>query len=485
MFSLFRSNSGSSKGGDSDASPRRRKTGTADSLRRHVLTKKPRQLALPPPSEPGEEILYVPNPTTRRGSEHGGYSASRSGSIRGEGSHHSGYPEEEPVMPTVHRDNYGSGLHEAFSNAGSSRTGGSRTSRREGSTARDFLDGGNSTRESHRSMRSSHRGESSRRGEGTVRDYPRSGLGSTIHGSTRSARTRGDEGSTYSPRPPIIMAASSHRSDAQSISDNYSLVDHPPPSDIDRNFGAEPSIHEHYAPSSPGSLADEPLHYPYPVDNASSRHAPTISRTHLDYPATSRERGPPSHFPSHRGGYPGTPVSVVRGIVEDDPHERGMGHGSYYQHGGGGSYRGGRSHTSRGSHKQYIVPYGVDVVFEDEYGNEIVRTGPFPEFQGRHLPPEHRAPLIIEDDFGNELYRTGHWGAHHSGSQSSGRTNASYTGSIRDAGIILVDYDGRQIPLGPVAKKRPGDEHPTYRSRTSDVTYQEVIEPNGVRHYYM
>ncbi|KAG1753950.1 uncharacterized protein EDB91DRAFT_427272 [Suillus paluster] len=61
---------------------------------------------------------------------------------------------------------------------------------------------------------------------------------------------------------------------------------------------------------------------------------------------------------------------------------------------------GGRSPHS-GSHGPiyYIIPGGVSVIFQDEYGNEVARVG---DFSGR---PTRPAPFVVQDKYGRELYR--------------------------------------------------------------------------------
>jgi len=52
----------------------------------------------------------------------------------------------------------------------------------------------------------------------------------------------------------------------------------------------------------------------------------------------------------------------------------------------------------------YIVPAGLNVVFQDEDGNEITRVGK----RGRQGHGSHTgksAPIVVYDEFGKELYR--------------------------------------------------------------------------------
>lgn len=56
------------------------------------------------------------------------------------------------------------------------------------------------------------------------------------------------------------------------------------------------------------------------------------------------------------------------------------------------------SHPVDGTY--YIVPGGMNVVFQDEEGNEIARVG---DFSGRR---RKISPVIVQDEYGHELYRT-------------------------------------------------------------------------------
>ncbi|KAK2466149.1 hypothetical protein APHAL10511_001791 [Amanita phalloides] len=52
----------------------------------------------------------------------------------------------------------------------------------------------------------------------------------------------------------------------------------------------------------------------------------------------------------------------------------------------------------------YIVPGGLDVIFKDEDGNELTRIKNVGDGSRRRV-----TPMVIEDEFGNEIYRTGHF----------------------------------------------------------------------------
>ncbi|KAF8558890.1 hypothetical protein OG21DRAFT_998070 [Imleria badia] len=49
----------------------------------------------------------------------------------------------------------------------------------------------------------------------------------------------------------------------------------------------------------------------------------------------------------------------------------------------------------------YIIPGGMNVIFQDEHGNEITRVG---DFTGRSRP-SRPGPFVVQDEHGRELYR--------------------------------------------------------------------------------
>ncbi|KIK98759.1 hypothetical protein PAXRUDRAFT_646679 [Paxillus rubicundulus Ve08.2h10] len=60
----------------------------------------------------------------------------------------------------------------------------------------------------------------------------------------------------------------------------------------------------------------------------------------------------------------------------------------------------GRGHERSGP-IYYIIPGGMDVIFQDEHGNEITRVG---DFSGRPRP-SRPGPFVVQNEFGKELYR--------------------------------------------------------------------------------
>ncbi|KAG6813488.1 hypothetical protein H0H92_010513 [Tricholoma furcatifolium] len=58
----------------------------------------------------------------------------------------------------------------------------------------------------------------------------------------------------------------------------------------------------------------------------------------------------------------------------------------------------------------YIVPGGLNVIFEDRFGRESMRVG---EFGDSIHKPRRVSPVVIQDEFGHELYRTGDFGCTH------------------------------------------------------------------------
>lgn len=68
------------------------------------------------------------------------------------------------------------------------------------------------------------------------------------------------------------------------------------------------------------------------------------------------------------------------------------------------SYDGGESEPDV---YQYIVPVGVDIIFQDEAGIEIARVGNSkPSKRNADDKPRNHAPIVVVDELGNELYRS-------------------------------------------------------------------------------
>jgi hypothetical protein len=88
--------------------------------------------------------------------------------------------------------------------------------------------------------------------------------------------------------------------------------------------------------------------------------------------------------------------------------------------------------TSADRDTYYIIPPGMDVIFQDEAGNEITRVGDFGRKSQRR---SHRpAPIIIQDEYGREIYRTGDFDEH---TRSSRRSRREY--SDQKPKIIYLD----------------------------------------------
>ncbi|KAF7352862.1 hypothetical protein MVEN_01253200 [Mycena venus] len=130
------------------------------------------------------------------------------------------------------------------------------------------------------------------------------------------------------------------------------------------------------------------------------------------------------------------------------------------------------SHTVDGTY--YIVPGGVDVIFQDEDGNEITRVG---DFSGRR---KRVSPIIVQDEDGRELYRTSETSTERGessrrgsrrarddeevGHRRSGRLDRSHRSELSDSDrsrsrselptIVLIDRSGRQIPIMPFVSDR-------------------------------
>jgi len=115
---------------------------------------------------------------------------------------------------------------------------------------------------------------------------------------------------------------------------------------------------------------------------------------------------------------------------------------------------------------QYIVPVGVDVIFQDEAGNEIARVGNSkPSRTNSHDRPRIHAPIIVMDELGNELYRSnradwygssdrltrdGHLGHNSSSIVFPGHrvpNSPASNMSSQSTRTILIDKKGNQIPM--------------------------------------
>ncbi|KAJ7781329.1 hypothetical protein B0H16DRAFT_616267 [Mycena metata] len=123
----------------------------------------------------------------------------------------------------------------------------------------------------------------------------------------------------------------------------------------------------------------------------------------------------------------------------------------------------------------YIVPGGMNVVFQDEDGNEITRVG---DFTGRQRAT---SPIIVQDEYGRELYRTSDIRRGEPNRRRSRRSHRDEEGyrspsdnprsrsaepfgshlsdSERSYGrseqptVVLIDRRGRQIPILPLASE--------------------------------
>lgn len=71
-------------------------------------------------------------------------------------------------------------------------------------------------------------------------------------------------------------------------------------------------------------------------------------------------------------------------------------------HSGSGSY----VQPSNPERTYYIVPPGMNVIFRDEYGNELKRVGDFSDDSGE-TDLYDEAPVELTDEFGHLVYKTG------------------------------------------------------------------------------
>jgi hypothetical protein len=115
----------------------------------------------------------------------------------------------------------------------------------------------------------------------------------------------------------------------------------------------------------------------------------------------------------------------------------------------------------------YIIPAGTNVIFQDEHGNEIKRVG---DFSGRRSKRRHReTPLIVQDEYGREIYRTPGYGSSSYGKASSRVSYMDHYGSSQGSetfqsppgfpNVVLIERDGRQIPLTNSGSTSSGGSH--------------------------
>ncbi|OAX43890.1 hypothetical protein K503DRAFT_18052 [Rhizopogon vinicolor AM-OR11-026] len=124
-------------------------------------------------------------------------------------------------------------------------------------------------------------------------------------------------------------------------------------------------------------------------DDSGSDH--TIEAPRTPIPSHSSARMAPPHQ-SLAGGYVGkSPTNIY---ADGGHHEmRPMRHEAIYP-------------SSRPPHSggqgpiYYIIPGGMSVIFQDEYGNEVARVG---DFNGR--PAQRPAPYVVQDNHGRDVYR--------------------------------------------------------------------------------
>ncbi|KAF7301341.1 hypothetical protein MIND_00699300 [Mycena indigotica] len=108
---------------------------------------------------------------------------------------------------------------------------------------------------------------------------------------------------------------------------------------------------------------------------------------------------------------------------------------------------GSRGNRSRSPGTYYIVPSGVNVIFENEAGKEITRVGDFGPEEGRPSPVENR---------NERRHRSGRHKHHREREDRHGRGRRSHSsdseksyGASEAPTIILIDKYGRQIPIMP------------------------------------
>ncbi|KAI0049617.1 hypothetical protein FA95DRAFT_838082 [Auriscalpium vulgare] len=176
------------------------------------------------------------------------------------------------------------------------------------------------------------------------------------------------------------------------------------------------------------------------------------------------------------------PVDEVHQVHRRNAHRRPVDGHNYADHQGiaehwqSGSHR---AHHLRGpqylSQKRtfYIVPPGMNVVFQDEQGHELTRVG---DFTGNIAPmPFREEPIVLQDEDGHVVYKTGSEMSDDTiedNAASLDRPNVVHLGryvdfdspALRSASPVTVTLDSRgQIRSSDM----PGFRPPLQRSTTS------------------
>jgi len=89
----------------------------------------------------------------------------------------------------------------------------------------------------------------------------------------------------------------------------------------------------------------------------------------------------------------------------------------------------------------YMVPAGLDIIFQDEDGTEITRVGKNVKGRQDHASYVHtkNIPIVVQDISGNELFRSNL----DQGDPSLGIPSPNHT----PWKTVIVDEKGKQIPL--------------------------------------
>jgi len=92
----------------------------------------------------------------------------------------------------------------------------------------------------------------------------------------------------------------------------------------------------------------------------------------------------------------------------------------------------------------YIVPAGLDIIFQDEDGTEITRVGKTIKGTQDHASHTHtkNIPIVVQDIFGNELFRS-NLDQGSPDDPNLGLTSPNHT----PWKTVIVDEKGKQIPL--------------------------------------
>lgn len=281
----------------------------------------------------------------------------------------------------------------------------------------------------------------------------------TILGGTLNARpTR--------PENPLSPVPSVERDDGDSrFSETFSEQGHTihsPPRMPDQPASLHSQMRDEitradsfsYGNVSGRHMPDDPAitHIDRSIDSGSDH---TVEALRTPMSSHSHTRAASIHTP---GGYPGkSPTNIYA-----DGHEtRPMRYNEIHPVGHGRA-----PHSGRHGPIYYVIPGGVSVIFQDEYGNEVGRVG---DFSGRPAP--RSAPFVVQDKHGHELY------------SYDDRDHES--GHPRDPRVVMIDPNQR-------SSKRPSSSRgyssqnyhsdPSYRYHNDYSSHKYHSDPSHRHH---